>query len=105
MNSTEGFPNKSCLMPLGSFIPNTANKKGLMQVFLSTYKCLKSLYYHAQFLKAESLNVDGGRPYTTLEMLSSSKLDYHQSLFKVTMKTNVDATLGPPFAVNLVIKL
>jgi len=100
------FPQQEFLDAFGIIYPQYWKQEGADASFPQHLLVLKKFYCHAQLLKPESPNVDGGgKPYTVPKMLSSSKLDNQQSLFKVTMKTNADAALGPPFDVNPVIKL
>ena len=99
------FPQQELLDAFGIIYPQYWKQEGADASFPQHLSVLKKFYCHAQLLQAESPDVDGGRPYTAPEMLSASKLDNQQSLFKVTMRSNADATLGPPFHVNPVIKL
>jgi hypothetical protein len=49
--------------------------------------------------------IEGGDCFTTPELLSASKLEVQQGLFKVTMRANAQAACTPPFYVNPLVKL
>ena len=56
------------------------------------------------FLTSKTVTFDG-KALLISEMLSASKLDVEQSLFKLTMKANSEATCSPPLQVDPVVKL
>jgi len=67
----------------------------VLKDFFSTPKALN---------KGQSLSV-GEVLYNVPKLLSASDLDNQWDLLKLTMKSNAEATCGPPFNVNLVVKL
>jgi len=59
----------------GIIYPQYWKQEGADASFPQHLLMLKKFYCHAQLLKEESPDVDGGRPYIAPEMLFASKLD------------------------------
>jgi hypothetical protein len=66
---------------------------------------LKAFYCTAREVNGRWPLVEGGDCFTALELLSASKLEVQQGLFKITMRANAQAACTPPFFGNPLVKL
>ena len=96
------FPQQSLLDAFGIVYPQYWKQDGADESFAKHLSVLKDFYCHPKVFPGDC---DGFNSYTVPEMLSPSKLDNQQAMFKVTMKANADAALIPPFEVNPLVKL
>jgi hypothetical protein len=66
---------------------------------------LKAFYCTTREVNGGMPFLEGGDTFTVLELLTASKLEVQQGLFKVTMKANAEAACTLPFTVNPLVKL
>jgi len=93
MSWTGGFHKLRYLMP-SDHLSSILATRGGDESFQQHLSMLKDFY-----CKSKTITFDG-KIVVISEMLSASRLETEQSMFKLTMKANVEAACTPPFHVN-----
>jgi hypothetical protein len=99
------FPQHDLLDAFGIIYPQFWMQEDVEEAFQQHLSVLKAFYCTAREVNGGRPLIEGGDSFTAPELLSASKLEVQQGLFKVTMRANAQAACTPPFSGNPLVKL
>jgi hypothetical protein len=85
------FPRHDILDAFGIIYLWYWMQEGMEETFQQHLLVLKAFYCLAREVNRRRPLVEGGDPFSTPRLLSASKLEVQQGLFKVTMRANTEA--------------
>jgi hypothetical protein len=99
------FPQHDLLDAFGIIYPQFWMQEDVEEAFQQHLSVLKAFYCIAREVNGGRPLIEGGDCFTAPELMSASKLEVQQGLFKVTVRTNAQAACTPPFSGNPLVKL
>jgi hypothetical protein len=94
------FPQHDILDAFGIIYPQYWMQEGADISFQQHLSEPKAFYCTAREVNGGKPFLEGGDPFTVPKLLSASKLEVQQGLFKVTMKANAVVACTSPFTMN-----